>query len=225
MQFTYDNQSINIDIPDNSKKIGIMMSGGLDSSLLAALCALEIKNKNLDCIIQPVTWKRPYPKDQPLQWNLVYSANVIKYIKENVNDCFAEQYIFSPLKEEKLTQEEEFSELKRLEAICKEELGLDNLLYGTTANPPYEEMKNHDLIEGREKHRDKELDHTHETHCNPFSHIDKRFIKFLYEENNLIELAKITRSCEGWPSATANFTKPCYKCWWCKEKYWGFGFY
>ena len=68
MTIYYNNdktEHIDISIDPNIKKIAISMSGGVDSSLLAYLLSKEIKLKNLSTIIKPVTWRRPYPKDNP----------------------------------------------------------------------------------------------------------------------------------------------------------------
>ena len=64
----------------------------------------------------------------------------------------------------------------------------------------------------------------------PLINIDKQGVKELYEKFGLLDtLYPLTRSCE---SFTDDFSKHCgeYKdeqdvCWFCKERYWGFGRY
>lgn len=54
----------------------------------------------------------------------------------------------------------------------------------------------------------------------PFFNVDKAVIKSLYEECDVLEqLFPVTRSCE----TIENISGHCGKCWWCEERYWGFG--
>jgi len=63
-----------------------------------------------------------------------------------------------------------------------------------------------------------------DTFCAPFTNINKKRIKALYDHLNLTEsLFPLTRSCEGLSSETNNFTKDCEDCWWCLERKWAFG--
>ena len=86
---------------------------------------------------------------------------------------------------------------------------------------------------GREKRRDR---HTHkrtpyhERNDKPFycrlEYLDKRFVAEMYEQFNLMDnLFPITASCVEYADKTDYFTKPCKKCWWCREKKWAFGAY
>ena len=53
-----------------------------------------------------------------------------------------------------------------------------------------------------------------------------KFIFRIFEEEGLMKgLYPLTRSCEGQADVTKDFTKPCKKCWWCKEKKWAFNQY
>jgi hypothetical protein len=57
-----------------------------------------------------------------------------------------------------------------------------------------------------------------------FSH--KRHLSDLYKQHNLLEsLFPYTRSCEGETDETNNHTTVCKRCWWCRERFWGFGVY
>lgn len=52
--------------------------------------------------------------------------------------------------------------------------------------------------------------------------VDKKFIAYQYEKFGLMDtIYPLTASCV---SPTDN-GDPCKKCWWCKEKYWAFGYY
>jgi len=80
-------------------------------------------------------------------------------------------------------------------------------------------------IEGRDETRDVPREWRSKSrngiyHYQPFINRDKRYVAELYKQHQLQELADLTISCE---SLTA--PRPCKTCWWCKEKYWAFGFY
>jgi len=55
----------------------------------------------------------------------------------------------------------------------------------------------------------------------PFIHDDKRIVLALYKKYGLLlELAPLTRSCEGPWERTDGFKTECKRCWWCIEKQW-----
>jgi len=55
----------------------------------------------------------------------------------------------------------------------------------------------------------------------PYINYDKKDIARMYKDNNLMDLFKLTSSCE----TTENLDHHCGRCWWCKERYWAFGEY
>ena len=55
----------------------------------------------------------------------------------------------------------------------------------------------------------------------PIRNADKRITMWLADYLGVLEdLLPITRSCEGGPVETENFTKECMQCWWCLERKW-----
>ena len=93
------------------------------------------------------------------------------------------------------------------------------ILTGMTLNPS--EL----LIEGRDESRDKKREirviSSHGVyHYRPFINSTKQTVAELYNEHNLQDLANLTISCES-----ESLPRPCKECWWCKEKYWAFGYY
>jgi hypothetical protein len=54
----------------------------------------------------------------------------------------------------------------------------------------------------------------------PFVNINKREIAKLYKNLEIEDLYPVTRSCESLTLTTGH----CGKCWWCKERIWGFGY-
>lgn len=117
----------------------------------------------------------------------------------------------------------------------KDSQGMQDLLYceynGVTKNPP----ANSGVPASEENHRDHN-DHKYRagsaTSLSRGSHVflaeyapirnaDKRITMWLANELGVLEdLLPITRSCEGGPEETENFTKECMQCWWCLERKW-----
>jgi len=212
----------------NNTTVGIFLSGGVDSGLLLYLMVKQIMESSLNVKIQPITWRRPYGKPLPQDWNVPYAQDVIDAVNLLLDpyDIIKERYIFDPeWSDRPLSSEKERSEWLRAHQIAKTELGVDKMVYGTTSNPDESQMKMHDLMDGREEHRDKKYRERHlHNKANPFMTVDKRFLYEIYEQEGLLDtLFPITRSCEAYSDATNDYTTPCEHCWWCKERKWAFG--
>jgi len=117
----------------------------------------------------------------------------------------------------------------------KNSQGLDDLLYceynGVTKNPP----KLSGVPDSEENHRDhydynympgsatslSRGSHDFVAEYAPIRNADKRITVWLADYLGVLEdLLPITRSCEGGPEETENFTKECMQCWWCLERKW-----
>ena len=62
------------------------------------------------------------------------------------------------------------------------------------------------------------------TYIFTFRKTDKKGIAALYDLLNVRKtLFPLTRSCEGTAKETNFFDYQCGKCWWCKERIYGFG--
>ena len=70
--------------------VGIWMSGGADSSLLAYVLAKKIKDENLDIKIQPLSVRRGRPN------NPIYAGNVIDFIEEDLDIKMNEHIVYYP---------------------------------------------------------------------------------------------------------------------------------
>jgi hypothetical protein len=103
---------------------------------------------------------------------------------------------------------------------------------GRTANPPKEVLEKFGGFhqEERNHYRDKPI----KEHIRPFNaylirpwaNVDKKFIYEQYKKHNLLDtLEPLTWSCIAYAEDTNFFTEPCKRCYWCKEKYWGFSKY
>lgn len=106
--------------------------------------------------------------------------------------------------------------------------------FGTTKNPP----KDSTVPQSEEGHRDYFTDNyiinyatsieygNRVAYYLPFRNADKRITMWLANKFNILEdLLPITRSCEGGPIETENFTKECMECWWCLERHWALNNY
>ena len=70
--------------------VGIWMSGGADSSLLAYVLAKKIKEEKLDIKIQPLSVRRGRG------WNPIYAGHVIDFIEEELDFKMNEHIIYYP---------------------------------------------------------------------------------------------------------------------------------
>ena len=78
------------DMFKNVKTLGIWMSGGADSSILAYLLAKKIIEENLSLSILPLSVRRTRP------WNPLYAQNVVDFIQDNLNFKFLDHKIYYP---------------------------------------------------------------------------------------------------------------------------------
>lgn len=234
---TSNGETVNINIPEGCKTIGLMMSGGADSSMLCYLLSKEIIENNLDVKIQPLTWRRTYPAERPKDWNIKQVQKVLSTIDLllGTDDVVKPQHVFIPAEKGEPIEDRklEAAEWDRMKVEARDKLGVDVIFYGTTSNPPYDEMVKHGLLEEREVHRDKsskvnstgkpkgEQSPSKISTKSPFLSIDKSVLRELYIQNGVLDtLEKSTKSCEGIWQDTENYTKPCGKCWWCRERKW-----
>jgi hypothetical protein len=201
--------------------IGIWMSGGADSSLLAYLLAKKIKDENLDVKIQPLTVRRTRPN------NPIYAGVVIDFIEEELNITMKDHIIYYPDKENNYQ-----IEIKEFWDRDDENFSLDKfqVLYsGITRNPPADDTtipKNKERTRDEDAERPLVSENGIRYYMNPFFDINKKGLAKLYEEYGMLnKLFPLTYSCEGSINDTNGHTKHCQKCWWCQERFWAFGRY
>lgn len=203
------------------KKIGINLSGGVDSALLMFITLRE----NLSAEIIPITGVdilRPTN-----EWNAREIVDLFREMFPDSNIASHQVFYYRKMhKDDKTNQHLTFEKKLFSDKI------IDVLFHGRTSNPPIEEAKKYNLLHNREERRDKHshnrsvfLDTSTPFYC-PFEYVDKRWIAKMYEKFNLMSnLFPITASCVEYADKTNFFTKPCKECWWCKEKVWAFGMY
>lgn len=201
-----------IEIPEKFNNVGIKISGGADSAILAYILALYKKyERNVDLI--PITVINAIKPHQH-----IFAQRVVKFIEENLDVKFGKHYI----KPELVDPEEYGEEQARFIKILRKSNLIDTHFTGITENPDVELDKTKEW-EG-DSARDKSLGLKPLIEGNsyvPFANLDKKGIAELYEHFGLMDtLFPITRSCEN---RKVHFTEPhCGECWWCLERQWGF---
>lgn len=196
----------NISNIPNSGTYVLMLSGGLDSALLSYLVLKELPNTKL--VLSSVC------HESLNYYNLFNVIAITNWLHERFPNRIQEHYI-GYYKDRNEARNNRTKTRDRL--IDKHQAS--GILTGMTLNPS-------DLmIEGRDESRDKErefkITSSHGVpHYRPFINDTKKAIAELYNKHDLQSLSKLTISCEA-----VEPPRPCKECWWCKEKYWAFGYY
>jgi hypothetical protein len=229
------------------KNIGISVSGGADSALLAYLICKIIKDNNYPINVHIISNVRMW-KLRP--WQKYNSLDVYRWLKHRfptIEFCRHENFI-PPELEWGITGPsivDEYGELKsgdtieiraHAEFVAYTE-NLDAYFNAVSHNPPI-------AISGAMSMRDIEptIDniskmitvHMGRVSCHPFRFIDKSWIYQQYVNNDILDLYRLTRSCEGdksvYPEIFGNLDYQMYKpgqsvpvcgqCFWCQERNW-----
>ena len=203
-------------IPLNSewKNIGISLSGGADSGLLAfAICEIIEKN-NLDIAVHIISNIRMW-KLRP--WQRYNSLDVFNYLKERFSSIdFRRHENFIPPELEWGSTgpniEDEYGEMKsgdRIEIRAHAEyIGhvykLDAWYCGLTRNPRSLEIDSQlmdrsiDLSGNDQEDLGKMIKKYYTSYsCHPFRFLDKSWILKQYKNLQILDLLQLTRSCEG----------------------------
>lgn len=197
----------NTDIIETTN-IGLSLSGGADSAVLAYLLMKYSKSKiyfftTASFEKQIITVK--------------HSSNVIKKCIELTGNLNVEHHINYV----KFQDRTEF--LNTL--IEKVDSNIVDVVYTATTNVPcnvndFENKLNNDILQRRSPAIIKPLFSHGNKLYHPFINLDKKDIKKLYNDLNILsELFPLTRSCES----TSEFDHHCGQCWWCEERLWAFG--
>jgi 7-cyano-7-deazaguanine synthase in queuosine biosynthesis len=215
-------QNISIYLLPRVKNVGIKISGGADSAIVAYMLAKYIAEERPDVTIIPITINfngRAYQEE--------FSKKVIAFIEKEFNIKFGEHKIgFCPSVEAFDDYQKQFM----YNITSNKEI--DSLYYGVTKNPSdnvletFPDSKKIGPKDDRTPLADNKKRPTMDRYWwgfTPLVNIDKQGVRELYEHFGLMDtLFPLTRSCEAW---TTDFTKHCEECWWCHERHWGFGRY
>lgn len=220
-----------LDIPFEKswKRIGVSLSGGADSALLAYLL-LKNSNAQFYFTTQIRMWKtRP--------WQRYVALDVVNWFREKFNNNIFHLENFVPPEMEEpnttyITDEYGKSKpgnriiLRAYNEYVAHTFKLEAWYAGVNLNPTQH-------FDGALPDRNSatipmQLTHMGIPVIHPFVNIRKDWIIRQYLNNDIGELLEITRSCEG-EFNNLNYTnyKPyqsvptCGKCFWCKEREWG----
>lgn len=196
-----------LSIPDNKNYI-CTLSGGLDSALLSFLVLKLLPNSNVVFNTGCHAHLDYYNETNVIQLRNWFD----KHFPNRVLHHHIEYYT-----------DRTDAQSRRGEVITKlsSDWNIRGIFSGMTANPNVPEL----MTEDRDKRRDipdewKTVNKRGIYHYQPFIDHDKKYIAKLYNEYAILDLADLTVSCEN-----ETPPRPCCRCWWCREKFWAFGFY
>lgn len=215
-------------IPGN-KKVLLKISGGADSAILAYTLAKYRQNYNPD-----IKFIFCSSVNQVLPYQYEFADKVLKWIDANVGLGDYEHHQNVNRGGKFYTVDQDALTAPIIKMYPREELVHWS---GITCNPPVEEMilhkfYDHDGYADRVVERDKghpenypigeiEIEPGVFKFNRPFMQHDKRGVAELYQYHGIAkELFPLTRSCEH---HTTDFSSHCGKCWFCKEREWGYG--
>ena len=211
-------QNIIIEEDKTVKTIGLKISGGADSAIIAYILSKFVVEEHPLIKILPITTTL---EGKPYQ--LIYAKRVIEFLKNEFGNIFLEHQTNHA---ENSTVYD--SKQKELVQGCKTTYDFKILYSGITANPPKEIYKQWLPHTGPADNRDgKTFPTTRGTSRLPLVNIDKKGVAELYNTLGVMDtLFPITRSCEALAKDEEyHIEKHCEICWWCRERYYGFGRY
>lgn len=220
---------VKLPLDPNWKRIGISLSGGADSALLAYLIC-----SNTDADIHFTNQIRMW-KTRP--WQEHVADQVIDWFKKHFDNTF---YIHRNLIPPELEWGDkganiidEYGKLKSGNQIILRshaeyivnKYNLDAAFGGVNRNP---DIDFDGALEDRnEGHIDPVIKHIGIVFCHPFVHTRKDWIIQQYYDLGITDLLDLTRSCEGeFENITYETYTPgqhvptCGECFWCKEREW-----
>jgi len=207
---------------EDTDKIGVSMSGGLDSSLMTWLLCKEISDKSKKTKVYPL-----HGIDNTRPTSPENIQNIINFLRNSfptveINDMLT----WDNTKDYKIPKSKKDSD--GLKKWCLK-YNIHYIYQGRTANPPKEILDNFGGFYQKERSHNNEQ--PIKEHIRPFNaylirpwkNVDKKYIYEQYKKYNLLDtLEPLTWSCIAYADDTNFFTEPCKRCYWCKEKYWGF---
>lgn len=220
MRFENSQDTIEINIPLDVKNVGIKLSGGADSAIVCYMLAKHVAEERPDVSIYAIT-----SNAEGKEYQVEFAKRVMAKVSELTGVMFAGH--FTNLARTDNSENYTIDQNHLVDNIYDNSL-IEMHFAGITANPTAEEAPElySDLDAMPSDDRSKQ--ETKRPYQNgrsyrPLINTDKRGVAELYRNLGVIDsLFPVTRSCEAY---TSNFSKHCGKCWFCKERYWGFGRY
>ncbi len=239
-----------LDIPfsNNWRKIGVNLSGGADSALLAYVLCLIIETNKIDCTVDIISFIRCW-NTRP--WHQFVSASVYNWLRDrfpnivhdrhttyippeieygNIGATIVTKHYDEPLAGDAII-------ISSYNTFIAQHKKLDAVFNGITSNPPGITVPNRTFTENQFKLSELVI---HKKSINsflmrPFKYIQKDWIFHQYNNLGILELYNMTRSCEGditthdvirevipnVGSYEYGMAVPiCGECDWCKERSW-----
>lgn len=244
----YNMHDVYIPFCTSWKNIGIALSGGADSAILAYMICDIIDKHSIDCTVHVVSNIRMW-KTRP--WQRSIGINVYNFIcSQFTNIKFVRHENFVPpalewgntgpsiIDEDGILNSGDIIELKSFGEYIGHTYNLNAAFLGVNKNPSTQ--FDGALIERDVSMQSLSIDNFVAKRNNmlvfhPFRALEKDKIIKLYYEMNIPELLSITRSCEGdkthyphifkdldYTTYVANqYVPECGECFWCKERKWG----
>jgi len=204
-----------------SKNVILRVSGGLDSTLILYLLARENEINNLNLNIYTLT---TLTDKQPYEYMSINVPKIIYRISQEFSATNIIPFIFYRGNENKNTFMRDF--INKIKPIYK----IDTMIDGWMKGPPEDYQIKNDMINDpiylSRKNPKPVLDFSKDPVLyNPFAEVTKKFTACLYKSLQIEDIIKMTWSCVDNNLSDRCNPSPCKKCWWCKEKYYGFGIY
>jgi len=219
-----------LDLPKEYKNVGIKMSGGTDSSIIAFMLSYYRKYHRPDINLHAISMNHPL---KPFQ--VPFAKKVVEFLEKEFEFKFSSHTTGEGTPDGNYAGEQWYYVEK---AYMDNQL--DGHFMGQTTNP-IDYKENAVLVDQwdwRSPERDQgnyhvdihNVSHEYEEWTNkrirargyyPLLFVDKKCVRELYEHFGVLDsLFPITRSCED---ITHDFSHHCGKCWWCGERQYGFG--
>lgn len=229
------------------ERIAVNLSGGADSAVLTSILANIIQENNYNITIDLITHNRGW-RARP--WQMPISKIVYNKLKDIWGDTIGVQNTnFIPpelehgaigyiIHEPKQRSGDQVIVEKYNEYIAYEN-NYQAIFTAITKNAdldiaPEDRMQNRDVDIQKADIHDLAICKTHFWELHPFKYIEKDWVIKQYKNMDLLDLLKLTRSCEGdgsnmqgplagkdafWYNKDKN-VEECGLCYWCKEKAW-----
>jgi len=229
-----------VDIPFSSDwtKISVSISGGADSALLAYLLCQLVTQKDFELHVISHTrmWKtRP--------WQGHDSLNVYHYLVKHFPNIKFKRHtnfiapelehgnIGASLTDEygKQVSGDNIEQRAFAEYICHH-YDIDAYYNAVTRNPKdvdFAGMPSRDIDLNKDNEHLAVMEHMNRLACHPLRFVMKGWVIKQYRRLNILDLLKLTRSCEGefshinYKNYIPGQSVPlCNECFWCKERSW-----
>ena len=216
--FKNSQDDVVINIPIRYVNVGIKISGGADSALVAYMLASYVAKYRPDINIIPISLNV-----EGKHYQQIFASKVLDKVSELTGVKFGKHYyktISASTSEIYVAGQDNF--MRELYS----DKTIDVHFVGITANPLESEAphlfgpKKGLPSDDRRKLPEKRPQFDGGS-WRPLINTDKRGVAEHYSNLNLMDtLFPLTRSCEAY---TEDFSHHCGKCWFCQERLWGFG--